>query len=60
MQDIQLTLTVDETNVILAALGEQSYKQVFQLVAKIQQQANEQLQAQPQNADSTLAGVNHE
>ena len=45
MQDIQLTLTLEEVNQILAALGEKSYKEVFQLVSKIQAQASAQLNA---------------
>lgn len=45
MQEIQLTLTLDEINQILAALGEKSYKDVFQLVNKIQAQASAQLSA---------------
>ena len=36
MQEIQLTLTLSEANQILSALGEKSYKEVFQLVSKIQ------------------------
>jgi len=45
MQEIQLTLTLTEVNQILAALGEKSYKDVFQLVSKIQAQASSQLNA---------------
>lgn len=43
MQNQNLTLTLDEVNTILSALGEQPYAKVFQLVQKIQQQASEQL-----------------
>ena len=43
MQEIQLKLTLAEVNQILDALGEKSYKQVYQLVIKIQQQAESQL-----------------
>jgi hypothetical protein len=45
MQEIQLSLTLAEINQILDALGEKSYKQVFQLIIKLQQQAEAQLQA---------------
>lgn len=45
MQEIQLQLTLAEVNQILAALGEKSYKEVFQLVSKIQAQATAQLNA---------------
>ena len=41
MNEIKLTLTLDETNAILSALGHMPYGQVFQLVSKIHQQANE-------------------
>ena len=47
MQEIKLVLTLDEINQILAALGSQPYKGVFQLVNKIQQQAQTQLESQP-------------
>ncbi|KOP26854.1 hypothetical protein AMR41_07995 [Hapalosiphon sp. MRB220] len=49
MQDIQLLLTVPEVNQILDALGEKSYKQVYQLIIKIQQQAEAQLQSHHSN-----------
>ena len=45
MQALQLTLTVDEINLALEALGQMPFVKVHQLVAKIQQQAAEQLQA---------------
>lgn len=45
MKEIQFNLTVDETNVILSALGELPYKQVSGLIAKLHAQANKQLQA---------------
>lgn len=54
MQDIQLQLTLAEVNQILAALGEKSYKEVFQLVSKIQTQATAQLNAEPAQADGSL------
>jgi hypothetical protein len=54
MQEVQLTLTIAEVNQILEALGEKSYKDVFQLVSKIQQQASAQLNAMPAQADSSL------
>ncbi|HEY9528433.1 MAG TPA: hypothetical protein VIR02_15180 [Anaerolineales bacterium] len=47
MQEIRLVLTLDEINQILAALGSQPYKDVFQLVTKVQQQAQAQLESQP-------------
>ena len=47
MQEIKLVLTLDEINQILSALGSQPYNDVFQLVNKIQQQAQAQLESQP-------------
>ena len=46
-QEIKLVLTRDEINRILSALGSQAYQDVFQLVNKIQQQAQAQLESQP-------------
>ena len=42
MKEINLKLTVEEANVILTALGNMPYSQVFQLIGKIHQQAAEQ------------------
>lgn len=44
MNQIQLTLELSEINRILEALGNQPYAQVFQLINKIQAQAEQQLQ----------------
>lgn len=41
---IQLTLTIEEVNQLLSALGQRSYQEVFRLINKIQQQAQSQLQ----------------
>ena len=41
---IKLELTQDEVNDILFALSEKPYKDVFQLIAKIQRQGNEQIE----------------
>jgi hypothetical protein len=40
---IKLDLTIEEANLVLAALGRLPYEQVFQIVEKIQKQAWEQL-----------------
>ena len=52
MQEFELTLTLAEINQILEALGQKPYQDVFQLVSKIQQQAQAQLQAQQPLPDS--------
>ena len=46
MQSIQLTLTLDEVNIVLEGLGKLPYAQVYALVAKVQDQATHQLQAE--------------
>ena len=45
MNEIRLTLTLEEVNSILNALGTQPYAQVHSLIAKIQTQGSTQLQA---------------
>ncbi len=45
MEMITLELTIDETNAILAGLGQQPYIKVVDLVQKIQQQGASQLKA---------------
>ena len=45
MKDIQLTLTLEEVNTLLNALGTQPYAQVQPLIAKIQTQGSKQVQA---------------
>ena len=45
MNEINLTLTLEEVNSILNALGTQPYAQVQPLIAKIQTQGSTQLQA---------------
>jgi hypothetical protein len=45
MNEINLTLTLEEVNSVLNALGIQPYAQVQPLIAKIQTQGSTQLQA---------------
>jgi hypothetical protein len=45
MKDVQFTLTLEEANLILAALGNLPFHQVNGLIAKLHGQANKQLQA---------------
>ena len=45
MKDIQLTLTLEEVNTLLNALGGKPYNQVHLLIARIQAQGSTQLQA---------------
>lgn len=43
MNEIVLKLSVDEVNQVLFALSDKPYKDVFQLIGKIQEQANTQI-----------------
>ena len=45
MNEINLTLTLEEVNSVLNALGTQPYAQVQPLIAKIQTQGSTQVQA---------------
>lgn len=51
IQEVKITLTLGEVNQILDALGNVPYRQVFQLIGKIQMQAEAQLQ-QPATSNS--------
>jgi hypothetical protein len=42
-QTIKLELSIDEVNLILEALGDQPFKAVYALVARLQSQARSQL-----------------
>lgn len=43
MEELKLNLTIDEANLILDALGRLPFAQVYSLVAKIQEQARQQI-----------------
>jgi hypothetical protein len=43
MKDISLTLTIEETNLVLEALGNLPFARVFAAIGKIQEQARQQL-----------------
>lgn len=47
MQELNVQLTIDELNVILESLGSQPYLRVYELIAKLHQQAQVQLQQEP-------------
>lgn len=56
MQELKLTLTVEEVNRILDALGDKPFQQVFKLIEKIQQQASEQITANTNDAAQKTGG----
>lgn len=53
--NLTFTLTLDQTNVILAALGKQSFETVAPVIDSIRQQAQPQLQAAEQQETQTEA-----
>ena len=48
MSTLKFELSIEETNIVMTALGRMPYESVFNLVQKFQQQATPQLQNQPQ------------
>ncbi|WP_437719890.1 hypothetical protein [Sorangium sp. So ce861] len=47
MREIHFSVTVDEANLILEGVGLLPFARVYALVAKVQQQAREQLGSKP-------------
>lgn len=56
MKNVTLELHIEEANLILAALGNMPFKDVYALIAKIQEQASQQLQGNDEPAVSEHAG----
>lgn len=52
---IKLELEVDETNLILEALGAMPFVRVYQLIGRIQEQARAQVQT-PEDATGPVGG----
>ncbi len=46
--EIKLEITVDETNTILEGLGQMPFNRVYALISKLQEQAGQQLGADPE------------
>lgn len=57
MKELTLTMTVDEANLVLEALGEQPFAKVYELVGKIQEQAGQQLKSNGESPP-TVSGSN--
>lgn len=51
MQNFDLNLTLNEVNIVLQALGNAPYVQVAELVNKIREQVQPQVQAAPAQAE---------
>lgn len=43
MEEITLTLTIEETNMIIKSLAKEPFKEVFELIGKINEQADDQI-----------------
>lgn len=55
MKELNLRLTIDETNLVLEGLGNLPFARVYSLVAKIQGQASRQLNGEELNGEETEA-----
>lgn len=44
--ELKMTLTLDEVNIILQALSKEPFKDVFQLIGNINEQASKQLKSE--------------
>jgi hypothetical protein len=57
MQEIKLSLTIEEANLVLEGLGNLPYARVYALVAKVQEQAARQLEPAPALSAASSAPV---
>lgn len=55
MNKIKLDLTVDETNLILEALGQLPFVRVYTLIGRLQEQARAQVDAAGKSGDRSEA-----
>jgi hypothetical protein len=60
MKTIRLELTVEETNLVLEALGNLPFIKVHELISKIHQQASPQVASTDNNAAATSVQVPEE
>jgi hypothetical protein len=51
MKEINFTVTIDEANLILKGIGLLPFADVYQLVAKLQQQAGRQIERESGNGE---------
>lgn len=56
MNELKLQLTIPEVNKVIEALGHLPYLQVYEIISKIHQQAQEQLSTSPQSNGQITAG----
>ena len=57
MKKIQFSVTVEEGNLIFKGLSKLPFEEVYELIGKLNEQANHQLQANPDQSQ-TLNGEN--
>lgn len=63
MEKINLRLTIEETNMVLEALGNLPFSRVYNLIGKIQEQAEQQIGAsggKKETADGTTTQLAEE
>ncbi len=59
MAKVKLELELEEVNLILKSLGNLPFKEVFELIGKINQQANQQLKDDPHSkGDEASSKIN--
>lgn len=51
MNNLRLELSIDDTNLILEALGNLPFARVFQLIGRVQEQARAQVEAAQQQLE---------
>jgi hypothetical protein len=51
MKEINLTINIDEANLILEALGNLPFARVFALIGKIQEQSSQQINKKNQSTE---------
>ncbi|MGB3180928.1 MAG: hypothetical protein WBB45_06040 [Cyclobacteriaceae bacterium] len=56
MKNLTLRVSLDEANLIMKALGELPFKDVYELIGKINDQANGQLKSDDAPADKNSTG----
>lgn len=56
-KNLQFELTIEETNLILEALGQQPFVRVFGLIGKLQESARVQVEADEQSSRKDDAAI---
>jgi hypothetical protein len=56
MKNVTFTVTIDEANLLFKALGRIPFEQVYQLIGKMNEQANQQLSGGNSSASPFITG----